>query len=543
MKFGPCPASDAAGAYLAHSVKINGSFLKKGRLLTADDISRLIDAGINSVTVARLEAGDLHEDEAASRLSKALLGPGLKESAAFTGRANLIAAGAGVLVVDKSKIDRINQIHESVTVATLPEYAAVESRQMAATIKIIPFSAPESAVLKAEALALKDGPAIRVSPYAAKRAVLIQSTLETIKSSVLDKTVDITANRLRAVGGELIGEIRCRHDAEAIASAIKEAAKSSPDIFLIAGASAICDRADALPRGIEDAGGEVLHFGMPVDPGNLILFGTLTGKPVIGLPGCARSPKLNGFDWALQRIAADIPLTPSDVQGMGVGGLLAEIGARPLPREEATRDRTQVQKAPKVAAVVLAAGQSRRMGAENKLLEVVNGKAMVVHAVETALAADTTSVTVVVGHQAEQVKKALANFNVSFVLNPNYDAGLSTSLKAAADVMPEKADALIVLLGDMPQVTARHVDRLIAAFNPLEGRAICVPTHEGKRGNPVLWARHFVKEMSDLRGDVGAKHLIGMNEDSVAEVEMSDPAILRDIDTPEALAAIRAESN
>jgi molybdenum cofactor cytidylyltransferase len=543
MKFGPCPASDAAGAYLAHSVKINGSFLKKGRLLTADDISRLIDAGINSVTVARLEAGDLHEDEAASRLSKALLGPGLKESAAFTGRANLIAAGPGVLVVDKSKIDRINQIHESVTVATLPEYAAVESRQMAATIKIIPFSAPESAVLKAEALALKDGPAIRVSPYAAKRAVLIQSTLETIKSSVLDKTVDITANRLRAVGGELIGEIRCRHDAEAIASAIKEAAKSSPDIFLIAGASAICDRADALPRGIEDAGGEVLHFGMPVDPGNLILFGTLTGKPVIGLPGCARSPKLNGFDWALQRIAADIPLTPSDVQGMGVGGLLAEIGARPLPREEATRDRTQVQKAPKVAAVVLAAGQSRRMGAENKLLEVVNGKSMVVHAVETALAADTTSVTVVVGHQAEQVKKALANFNVSFVLNPNYDAGLSTSLKAAADVMPEEADALIVLLGDMPQVTARHVDRLIAAFNPLEGRAICVPTHEGKRGNPVLWARHFVKEMSDLRGDVGAKHLIGMNEDSVAEVEMSDPAILRDIDTPEALAAIRAESN
>jgi molybdenum cofactor cytidylyltransferase len=543
MKFGPCLASDAAGAYLAHSVKINGSFLKKGRLLTADDISRLIDAGINSVTVARLEAGDLHEDEAASRLSKALLGPGLKESAAFTGRANLIAAGPGVLVVDKSMIDRINQIHESVTVATLPEYAAVESRQMAATIKIIPFAAPESAVLKAEALALKDGPAIQVAPYAAKRAVLIQSTLETIKSSVLDKTVDITANRLKAVGGKLIGEIRCRHDAEAIASAIKEAAKGSPDIFLIAGASAICDRADALPRGIEDAGGQVLHFGMPVDPGNLILFGTLTGKPVIGLPGCARSPKLNGFDWALQRIAANIPLTPSDVQGMGVGGLLAEIGARPLPREEATRDRTQVQKAPKVAAVVLAAGQSRRMGAENKLLEVVNGKAMVVHAVETALAADTTSVTVVVGHQAEQVKKALANFNVSFVLNPNYDAGLSTSLKAAADVMPEEADALIVLLGDMPQVTARHVDRLIAAFNPLEGRAICVPTHEGKRGNPVLWARHFVKEMSDLRGDVGAKHLIGMNEDSVAEVEMSDPAILRDIDTPEALAAIRAESN
>ena len=542
MKFGPCPASDAAGAYLAHSVKVSGRVFKKGRLLTTEDSARLTDSGIDTVIVATLEEGDVHEDEAARRLSEALLGPGLKTSAAFTGRVNLFASKPGVVVVDKKKIDQINRVHESITVATLPEYEAVDPRQMAATVKIIPFAAPESAVIEAEELAKKGSAAIQVAPYTHKKAVLIQSTLTTIKTSVLNKTVDITAARLEDTGCTLIREIRCNHNAEAISAAIKEAGKYKPDIFLIAGASAICDRSDALPKGIELAGGEIQHFGMPVDPGNLILFATLTEKPVIGLPGCARSPKLNGFDWVLQRFAANIPLMPDDVKGMGVGGLLAEISARPLPREQATRRGQVKPQAPKVAAVVLAAGQSRRMGSANKLLEVVDGKPMVVHAVEAALAADTISVTVVVGHQAEEVKKVLSNKNVSFVENPDFDEGLSTSLRAAAKNLNEQADALIVLLGDMPHVNASHVDRLIAGFNPIEGRSICVPTHGGKRGNPVLWASSFAKQMADLRGDVGAKHLIGQNEESVSEIEMSDPAVLRDIDTPEALKAIRSEA-
>ena len=267
------------------------------------------------------------------------------------------------------------------------------------------------------------------------------------------------------------------------------------------------------------------------------------GKPVIGLPGCARSPKLNGFDWALQRFAAGVPVTPQDIQAMGVGGLLAEIGARPLPRAEATRTPADTQHAPKVAAMVLAAGQSRRMGQANKLLEVVNGKAMVVTAVEAALAADVSCVTVVTGHEADVVQAALAGKLVRFVHNPDYADGLSASLKTAAANAPDDADAMIVLLGDMPDVTSAHVDRLIAAFNPLEGRAICVPTVGGKRGNPVLWAKRFLAEMLALRGDVGAKHLIGQNEDVVAEVEMGDAGILNDVDTPEALAAVRTRAN
>lgn len=543
MKFGPIPTAEAVGSYLAHTVRLEKGAFKKGRLLGPEDVERLADAGIDAVVVARLEADDLHEDAAAARLADALLGPGLKASAAFTGRVNLLAEKPGVLTVDAARIDRINAIHESVTVATVAPFAAMAERQIAATIKIIPFAAPAAAVEAAEAIARADGPPVALHGYRPIRAALIQSTLPSVKASVLDKTVAVTAARLEGVGGELIGESRCAHDADAIGAAIAATDGAVPDVVLIAGASAIGDRADALPAGIEAAGGAVLHFGMPVDPGNLIMLGQRQGKPVIGLPGCARSPKLNGFDWVLQRLAAGLPVGPAEIQAMGVGGLLAEIPARPLPRAEATdAAAAMAPRAPRVAAMVLAAGQSRRMGAENKLLAEVAGKPMVRHAVEAALAADVASVAVVTGHEADAVKAALAGLDVRFVHNPDYADGMSTSLRKAASAAAEieDADAAIMLLGDMPGVGAGHIDRLIAAFNPVEGRAICVPTRGGKRGNPVLWAKRFLPEMAEMRGDVGAKPLIGQHEELVAEVEMDDAAVLTDIDTPEALARIRA---
>jgi molybdenum cofactor cytidylyltransferase len=114
----------------------------------------------------------------------------------------------------------------------------------------------------------------------------------------------------------------------------------------------------------------------------------------------------------------------------------------------------------------------------------------------------------------------------------------STSLQIGIAALPANIDGALVCLGDMPLVTAAVLDRLIAAFSPLEGRAICVPTWNGKRGNPVLWDRRFFAAMADLAGDVGAKHLIGEHADLVCESYVHD-AVLTDIDTPEALAAFR----
>jgi molybdenum cofactor cytidylyltransferase len=289
------------------------------------------------------------------------------------------------------------------------------------------------------------------------------------------------------------------------------------------------------------AGGKVDHFGMPVDPGNLMLMGRIGETPVLGLPGCARSPKFNGFDLVLQRVLAGAPVKPQDVMKLGSGGLLKEIPTRPLPRASRPEQEKAVARMPRISALVLAAGQSRRMGGPNKLLVQIDGKAMVAHVVDMLLTSKVFSITVVTGHQADQVKTALAGRNVAFVHNPRYGEGLSTTLGAGVAALPPEADGAIVCLGDMPKLTAAAVDKLIAAYDPVENRSIIVPTSGGKRGNPVLWGKRYFAEMRAISGDVGARAMIGEHQDQVAEVEIGDRGVLVDIDTKEALDALSAE--
>jgi molybdenum cofactor cytidylyltransferase len=403
---------------------------------------------------------------------------------------------------------------------------------MVATVKIIPFAVPRATLDDVLAI-VGERPLVRVAAFRPLAVRLIQTVLPGTSAKMLDKTVRVTRERIEALGGRLLSETRCAHATAALAEAIAES--GDPDLLLIAGASAITDRQDVLPSAIAASGGEVLHFGMPVDPGNLILLARRAGRPVLGLPGCARSPKLNGFDWVLQRLAAGLEVTPADITRMGVGGLLMEIPTRPQPRTIA-----EPPAAPKISALVLAAGQSRRMGGPNKLLVEIEGKPMLRRAVEAALAARLSPVVVVTGHMREAAEAAITGMPVEIVHNPDYAEGLSTSLRTGLAALSAETDAVLVCLADMPRITGRLIKKLIAAYNPVEGRAIVVPTHRCKRGNPVLWDRRFFAEMRTLAGDVGARHLIGQNEEAVAEVEVEDDAVLLDIDTPEALAGLRA---
>jgi len=223
---------------------------------------------------------------------------------------------------------------------------------------------------------------------------------------------------------------------------------------------------------------------------------------------------------------------------MGVGGVLADIPSRPLPRTLATQEAAGQPRAPRIAALVLAAGQSRRMGTLNKLLIEIDGVPMVRGVVEMLRQYRADPIVVVTGHERERVAAALKDLSVTLVHNPNFAQCLSTSLKVGMASLGADIDGALVCLGDMPRVSATEVDRLIGAFNPVEGRGIVVPTRNGKRGNPVLWSQRFFAEMSQVAGDVGARHLIGAYPEMVAEVEMEDDGVLTDIDTPQALAKL-----
>jgi molybdenum cofactor cytidylyltransferase len=539
MEFGVAPIADALGAILAHGVRTVDVRLKKGHVLTEADLAALRAAGVRTVTVARLQPGDVGEDVAATRIAALCSGDGMRTGAAFTGRVNLYAQDDGLAIVDAAAIDAVNAIDEAVTVATVAPFSRVARGQMLATIKIIPFAAPQSAIEAVERVLRERDAPVRVQAFRAHSAALISTFLPSTKATLLDKNRIALEERLTALGSSIGLERRVEHDPGILASALRETAASGADPILVFGASAITDRRDVIPAAIAAAGGEIVHFGMPVDPGNLMLLGRLAGRPVVGLPSCARSPKLNGFDFVLWRLLVGLPVTRAEIAVMGVGGLLTEIPSRPQPRDERP---LEVPRLPRIGAIVLAAGLSSRMGS-NKLLATVAGKPLVRHAVEAAIGSAAGPVVVVTGSSAGDVHKAVSPLSPKIVENVDYSKGLSASLRVGLKALPADCDGAMVLLGDMPGVTSALLDKLIAAFDPADGRAICVATRHGKRGNPVLWARRFFPEMLAIEGDVGARHLIGQYADLVVEVEADDDGPLTDIDTPEALAVYRSRSN
>jgi len=538
MKFGNVKIDDALGAILAHSLQTRAGIIKKGRPLGPAEIDKLRAAGFTEIMAARLGDDDIGEDAAAAVVARAISGTGIRVAEPFTGRCNLYAESPGIASLDVSALQAINRIDEALTIATVAPFERVEAGQMLATVKIIPFAVAESTVAQAAALAA--GGLVSVAPFARKRAGLVLTRLSNTKNSVLTKRQRVMNERLTTLGSELGETLTVPHETEAVAKAVSELHTRGWDPIIVFAASAIVDRNDVIPAALVQAGGEVVHLGMPVDPGNLLMLGRLGAGDVFGAPSCAGSPTLNGFDWVLERRLAGLAVGRSEIQAMGVGGLLKEIATRPQPRES-NEDTARREK--RIACVILAAGRSSRMGPRNKLLEDLGGKPVLRRTVETALASRARPVTVVTGHQSSEVEATLAGLDVTIVHNPDYASGMASSLKTGIAALSPNLDGAIVALGDMPEIQAAHIDRMISAFEPKEHRSIIVPVFEGTRGNPVLWSSELFPAMSKLSGDAGARSIIAENADSVVELDLGTAAVHVDLDTPEALAAARKRHN
>ena len=328
MKFGAVTVEAAIGGTLAHSVAVEDGRFAKGRVLNANDVQALQNAGHNTVTVAQLCADDLPENEAAARIGAKLGTTNIVAKTASTGRVNLHSNEAGLLRVNSKVVNAINAVHPSITLATLQDFTVCHTGAMVATVKIIPFAAPQSAVENAEILSAKN--ALELHPFMPLQVGIIQTTLPLTKDSVLEKTAEVTRQRVVRFGGSIDVAASCNHDADALAETLHS--MLGLDMLIVFGASAVCDDEDVIPSAIRLIAGKVTQVGMPVDPGNLLVLGHKGKTTIIGAPGCARSPKENGFDWVLARLFAGLKVTSRDIIGMGVGGLLMEIPTRPSPR-------------------------------------------------------------------------------------------------------------------------------------------------------------------------------------------------------------------
>ncbi len=534
MKFGPTPVVQAEGAILAHSMNTDGVRLRKGRVLSAADIASIAKAGIREVTVAVLEDDDIGEDQAAEVLAKMLVSnpkaAGLRISAPFTGRVNIYAETGGVMQIDAAAIARFNAVSPAITVATVPQMARVSARSLIATVKVIPYAVPQNFVDN-----LPANNALRLAPFALQTASLILTQTPGMPEKLLSKGRDAIARRMLALNCALDDVVTVPHETTPLAEAI---CKATGEVILILTGSATSDMQDVGPAALVQSGGEVTRFGMPVDPGNLLFLGKHDGRPVVGLPGCARSPALNGADWVLERIACGLDVTDGDIAAMGVGGLLKEIPTRPQPRG----GFVDVPLQPKVEVLLLAAGSSRRMRGRDKLLEIVDGEPLLSRTARAALQARVERVHVVMQPENAERDAALEGLDVNRIVSPEWQEGMAASIRAGMAGLSQDCNAVVIALADMPEVSAAHIDRLTAAYDAGEGREICrAVTVDGTPGLPVLFGRRFFETLAGLQGDRGARDVVKDASEFLVDVPTEGQGAVIDLDTPEAWDRWRAD--
>ena len=537
MQLAEFATADCQGMVLAHRQNFADGSIAKGTLLNADHLAELGAAGIDTLTCARPDAGDVHEDEAAARLAKLFAPDNLDFTMAATGRVNIKVPRQGLVRYERALIRAINEIDERITFAMVQHNQLLARGQMAATIKIIPFFVPDSSLRQIENL-LAGAPAFGFHPLKTARVALIQTRIPGQADRLFAATKKVTADRLAMLECEVMASPVCAHNKYQVAEHIQNCMASGADIILLCGGSAIIDRQDELPQAVIEAGGRVIQLGLAVDPGNLLMFAKIGNVPVIGMPGCARSPKLNGLDWVLQLVLADVDMTCSEFADMAAGGLLMEIASRPLPRAMATKPHQP----DRLVGIVLAAGQSSRMGPNNKLLVEFAGKPLVRHVTEVMLDAGLDDITVVIGHQADQVAAALAGLPIHLLFNADFAAGQGHSVAAGVGALDGAVTDVLIALGDMPLISAEMVQNLVASHLACEDhqRRITLPSHDGKRGNPVIWGGAFFPELKHLCGDAGGRQVLENHLAAYNPVEISSSAMLRDIDTPADLQALNA---
>lgn len=522
MWFGELPVSECVGCILAHSQKLPTRKLAKGSVIDNSMIADLKTHGVRSLTVARLDADDIAENDAASKLAVKAMGAGTRAEKPHTGRVNIYATVDGLLHYDRHSVIAANSISSDITLSVIAPDQWVLAGRMIASAKIISYAVAGKELNQSiEALG-------EISVHSAKpgTAVLIQTVLPSVKPSVLDKTTQVTKRRLQARSAELIAEYRCSHNINELTEALKNAVTLAPDLILMIGASAISDRGDVLPAAVEQVDGLVRRVGLPVDPGNLLMLAEIDSIPVLGLPGCARSPKHNGLDLLLDRILCDVAVSDEWLNGLCIGGLLGELHNRPQPR-------VIVEKNNRIAGLILAAGSSRRTGATNKLLYSSEGRPVLGFVIESVLASEVNLGLVVTGHESEQVLKAIEPYEIDSYHCAKHADGMAHSIAAGLSRL-QTFDAVLVCLGDMPHVSSTTINQIINCTASVAD-SIVVPTFEGRRGNPVMIGRAFFDTLLQHEGDTGARFLMAQYPEKVIELALDTDEILKDYDTKAAL--------
>ena len=531
MKILGLDPQESLGSVIAQTYNLPGKTISKGTFVTSEIVDYFKEGEVQNMICAVPDNGDIHEDEAANIISNAIDRSHIYIESASTGRVNFKSRSLCLVRYKRDLIKKVNLVDESIAFSIVEHNQLLAKNDLIATLKIIPFFTQKKYVDQVISI-LDKNELFKTHSLNKKEVSLIQTSFEWQKKSMFKATSNVTRNRLEALDCSLNEEKLIRHDYKVLCSEIRSSIKSGIDILLISGASAITDRSDYIPKAILSEGGEIIQYGLAVDPGNLLLVGKIGKTTIIGMPGCARSPKLNGFDWVLQLLMADIPVVKEELAEMGAGGLLMEIASRPLPRALAKNVNKQEKK---IMGVILAAGNSTRMGKDNKLLRNIGDAPLIRNLAIEILKSDLDSCSIVLGYQSDKVADVIKDLNVNLILNPLWKEGQASSLRAAINTLDSTYSDLLIMLGDLPGIKSSHINSIIEEHLLTDNRKskITIPSFKGQKGNPVIWGRSFFHDLSNLEGDVGGRTLFSEHPAAINILEMNDPWVVKDADTPE----------
>jgi molybdenum cofactor synthesis domain-containing protein len=324
------PVEEAVGLALAHDLtqilpgRFKGRLFKKGHIVTEEDIPKLLDIGKAHIYVLEIGEGDLHEDDAALRLARALAGDGVAYGEPAEGKVTLKADRAGLAVVDEAFVRAVNRIGD-IALATVRQDTALKPGGAIAAVRAIPLVIAERKIAEAEALAAqwraRHGQApLSVRPLRAVRAGLLVTGGEVYSGRIQDKFGPVVRAKLEALGSEVAEQRFAPDDRQQIVKEIHYLRDRGYDIILVTGGMSV-DPDDRTPGAIREAGADIVSYGTPMLPGSMLLVGYLGDVPILGLPGCVMHDPYTSFDVLLPRILAGDRVTREEIAGMGYGGL------------------------------------------------------------------------------------------------------------------------------------------------------------------------------------------------------------------------------
>ncbi len=324
MKFKKVLTTKAINKILAHNVLLDKAILKKGEVLSNANIISLINNNINKVTTISIDENDVMENDAALKIAKLLSGSNIIITNVSNGRANLYSQKDGLLVAEKKIVTKLNLLSSEIVISTLSPNHIVKKGQLIGNVKIIPYAVNKKILKKFSELDDQCLGFLSINPIAIKKISLIITKENNTNVKIIKKIEREIKNRLDNFGIKITRKDIISHDADILVTILKKHMSSQSELILIYGATSIVDIKDIVPASIKSLKGDILSFGIPVDPGNLLLLGSIANKKIIGVPGCAKSPKINGFDWILEYAICKKEITKRTIAAMGSGGLLRE---------------------------------------------------------------------------------------------------------------------------------------------------------------------------------------------------------------------------